>query len=274
MADNTVTPTLYATEWTAIYEQKKSLLRGTVTTKGEVKGSSFVFIIESAADIAVERGPDGLIPSADDTQASTSVTLKEYHHKAVKTNFNIYSSSVDQRGSMQRRGVVSINNKTDQLIIDELETTGYNTGAAAAASLAMLLLACTTLDANFVPDDGERYGLLTPMAWAQMMKVNQFASADWVPDQPFMKYKEWRLWNGVKWVKHANLPGKGTAAAKCFVYHKSALGHALNQGEMQTKMGVNEEHDYSWARTSAYQAAKMIQDEGAVLMTHNDTSSL
>lgn len=274
MVENTVTQALYASEWTEVYEQKMSLLRGTVTIKGEVKGTSFIFIIESTADIAVVRGADGLIPPADDNQSTATCVLNEYHHLARKTQFNVWSSSVDQRMSMQRRGVISINNKTDQLILAQLATTSYNTGAATAASLAKCLLAIATLDANYVPNDGERYGLLTPMAWAQMMKVTQFASRDFVPDEPFMKRADWRNWMGVKWVVHPNLPNKGLSNAQCFVYHKSAVGHGLNRGEMQTKVGVNDEQDYSWARTSAFQGSKMLQTAGVVLMAHDDTASL
>jgi len=89
-----------------------------------------------------------------------------------------------------------------------------------------------------------------------------------------MKYTMWRDWNGVKWCRHPNLPGVGTSAASCFVYHKSSVGHGLNMGEMTTKVGQNEEHDYSWARTSAYQGAKALQVGGIVKMTHNDTTAL
>lgn len=274
MTDATILQTKYNTEFTTNYEQKQSLLRGTITTEGEVKGNQFIFIIESLADVAVERAANGLIPVADDSQSSATLVMKEYHHLARKTQFNVYSSSVPQRQSMQNRGVISINNRTDQLIIDEFEQTTNNTGGAVAATLGLLLYAGAQLDANFVPDDGERYGLLTPKAWAQMMKVPQFTSQFYVPDRPFMKYTQWRQWNGVKWCRHPNLPNNGTNTAKCFVYHKGSTGHGLNQGEMSTKVGQNDEQDYAWARTSAYQAAKLLLANGVILINHDDTASL
>lgn len=277
MADNSVLATLYGKEFVSAYEQKQSHLRGTVTTEGDVKGNNFVFIIEGVADTAVSRGANGLIPYASDDQTSATCTLAEYHHLARKNNFNIYSSSVPQRTSMQRRGIVSLNTKTDDIILTQLATTTYSANGGstiAGMTIAGLLEACAILDENKVPDDGERYGLLTPMAWAHAMKINQFSSADWVPDRPFMKYTQWRLWNGVKWCRHPNLPGVGGATASCFVYHKAAVGHGLNMGEMVTKVGTNEEQDYSWARTSAYQGAKMLQTAGVVKMVHNDNSSL
>lgn len=277
MADNTVLQTLYSKEFVAAYEQKQSHLRGTVTTEGEVKGQNFVFIIEGAADEAVERGANGNIPYASDDQTSATCVLKEYHHLARKNNFSIASSSAPQRLSMQRRGIVSMNNKTDDIILTQLATTTYsaNGGSAIAGmTIAGLLEACAILDENKVPDDGERYGLLTPMAWAHAMKITQFSSADYVPDRPFMRYTQWRLWNGVKWCRHPNLPGVGGTTASCFVYHKASVGHGLNMGEMQTKVGQNDEQDYSWARTSAYQGAKALQVAGICKMVHNDNTAL
>lgn len=276
MADTTIMSTLYTSEFTQAFEQKQSYLRGMVQTEGDVNGDTFIFILEGTADEAVERGANGNIPYAGDNQSSTSCTLKEYHHLARKNQFNIVSSSVPQRTSMQRRGVISINKRTDTLILTQLDTTTYdtNSGTAAAASLALLSEAVAILDQNGVPRDGERYGLLTPKAWQQMLKVNQFSSGDWVPDSVFMKGTEWRLWNSVKWSVHPYLSGVGTASAKCFVWAKPAVGHALNEGTMQTVIGVNPEHDYSFARTTAYQGAKAIQVGGIVRIKHNDTASL
>ena len=276
MADNTVTQTLFSSEFTSAYEQKQSYLRGTVQTEGDIRGDTFVFVIEGVADEAVERGANGNIPYASDGQASTNCTLKEYHHLARKNNFQVFSSSVPQRLSMQRRGVISINKRTDSLILAQLDTTTYdtNSGTATAATLALLSEGVAVMDQNGVPDDGERYGLLTAKAYQQMMKVKEFSSGDWVSDKPFMKVTQWRMWNGVKWAKHPFLSGATTDTAKCFIYHKFAIGHGLNQGEMQTRIGENEEHDYSWARTSAYQGSKALQAAGIIRVKHNDTTAL
>src|SRR5262245_47363103 len=127
MAENTVTQTLYDNEWNQAYEQKQSWLRGTVQTKGEVNGDTFVFILEGDADEASSRGPGGQIPDADDNQTSTSCSLAEYHHLVRKNHFQIYSSSVDQRLSMQRRGVISTNKKTDSILLNQLDQTTYDT---------------------------------------------------------------------------------------------------------------------------------------------------
>lgn len=277
MADNTVMATLYAKEWVSAYEQKQSWLRNCCQIEGEVAGDNFIFIIEGVADEARERTANGNIPYASDDQASATCTLKEYHHLVRKNRFRIYSSSVPQRTSMQNRGVVAVNYKTDQLIIDQMETTTYqtsNAGTGAAMTLRYLLEMRTTLDENNVPDDGERYCVLTPKAWSQALDVNQFTSVDWVADRPYMKNTQWREWQGVKFAMHPNLPGKTSSTASCFMWHKAAIGHALNMGEVQTKIGENDEQDYSWARASAYQGSKALQLAGIVEMVHDDTAAL
>lgn len=276
MSDLSVLQTIYAREFVQIFEQKQSILRGTVTTEGDVRGNQYVFIIEGQASTAVTRGASGNIPYASDNQSSATCSLTEYHHLARKNQFNIEASSVPQRLSMQRRGVVSINQRTDQLILAQAATTTNNTGAAAANSLSKMLYACQILDSNYVPDDGERYGLLSPKAWAFAMKIEQFTSKLYVAEdtKPFMSQSMWYDWNGVKWTRHPNLPGTGTASCSCFVYHKNALGHALNLGEMQTYIGYRQEQDYSWARVSAYMGAKMLQIPGVVILAHDDTASL
>lgn len=278
MADTTITQTKYALEFTTAYEQKQSWLRGTVTTQGEVNGDTFVFIIESTADTAVERGANGNIPYANDDQSSQSCTLKEYHHLTRKNRFKIFSSSAPQRVSMARRGVVSINNKCDALILAQLANATYSTngGTATTNSINLMLEAESILDANYVPRDGERYGLLTPKAMAWAMKITQFTSWDWVDEasKPFMNMTQWYKWGSIKWTMHPNLSGTGGATASCMVYHKMAVGHALNKGEMLTRVGENEEQDYSWARATSYQGSQYLQLGGIVKMPHNDTTAL
>ena len=273
MADNTIMQTLYAQEFTEIYERKQSHFRGTVTTEGQVHGDNFIFILNGAADTAVERGANGAIPWASDDQTSATLTLKEYHHLARKNNFNVMSSSAPQRESMQKRGVVSINQKTDALIIAQMDTSTTSI-TAAAGSLSWMLQGCEKLWANDVPNDGNCYGALTPKAYAQMMKVAQFTSSDYIDERPFMRGAQMKDFLGVKWFMHTGLTDLGGASANCLLWHRDACGHGINQGDIQTDIGVNGEQDYSYARASAYQGAKLLQNEGIVIMNHDDTAAV
>lgn len=275
MADNTNMQTLYSREFVQAYQQEQSWLRGTVMTEGSVNGNTFVFNISGVVEAAKKRGSNGLIPYGSDGQTTASCTLEEYFgHPVRKTNFNIMSSAPNQRDQMQKDGVKSINFTTDQMILTQLATTTntFNSGNAATLDFANMTKWVTGLFANRVPNDGEVYGLLTPTAWGKAMQINAFSSGDWVSDKPFMKWVQWRSWLGVKWAMHTELPGTGGATAVNFIYHKSACGHGINDGDFKTAIGYNEEHDYSWAYSRSYQGAKLLQNGGVYKFTHDDTA--
>ncbi len=264
---------LYANEFVDAYQQYQSYLRGTTTTEGEVKGQTFNFILANDASPAVKRGANGDIPVAQYGQTSTSLTLEEWHHLVEMNNLNIYMSSVPQRLQMQKDGVTAINQRTDTLIFDQLETATVTWGAATVPTLSKCLLACSTLWAAKVPRDGETYGILSPNGWAHMMKIEQFASSDYVDDRPFMKMADMRNWMGVKWMMHTDVPAVGLATAKGFLYHKSALGHGLNHGEYHCKVGYEDKHDRSWTRCTSYQQAKLLKNAGIVVLNLDDTTA-
>jgi hypothetical protein len=79
-------------------------------------------------------------------------------------------------------------------------------------------------------------------------------------------------WRNCLIIEHPNLPGKATAAEKCFLYHKSAIGHAANTGGVETPVGYDEEQDYSYARASVFMGAKLLQNSGIVVINHDGSA--
>jgi hypothetical protein len=68
-------------------------------------------------------------------------------------------------------------------------------------------------------------------------------------------------------VEHPNLTGKGTSSEQSYMYHQSAIGHAIDTGGMQSVVGYEEEQDYSYARCSAFMGATLLQNAGVVVIT-------
>ena len=79
-------------------------------------------------------------------------------------------------------------------------------------------------------------------------------------------------WRNCLIVEHPNLPGKGTSSEKTFLFHKSAIGHAIDTSGLQSPVGYDQEQDYSWARASAYMGAKLLQNTGVVVVTHDGSA--
>ncbi len=281
MAD-TAFQTQFRQEFIHGFEQKRSIVRDSVTTEAMVKGNQATFLVaDSGGADAVTRGTNGRIPGRSDNLTQPTAVLKEWHDKVERTGFNLFASQGDGRRIMQATSMAVINRKIDQDIIDQLNTATNDTGSAGTATLTMVGKSKTILGNNEVPFDGMIYGLITPAFYHYLtISVPQFASADYVTRKPIdgQSGAEWGdeqgyyEWYGVKWIVHPKLPGVGTNAEKCFLYHKSSVGHAAPSDLIQTSAGYNDEHDYSFARCTAYMGGKLLQNSGVVVMNHDGSA--
>jgi hypothetical protein len=264
----------YRDEFIAAFEQRQSLLRQAVTTDVQIKGESAYFLVAgSGSDQAVTRGVNGLIPAKADTETQNACTLVEWHDLRRKTSFNIFASQGDQRRIMQMNSMAVVNRKIDSDILAALASATLTTGAAATGSLALAMYAYTILGNNDVEDDGNIYAIISPAFRAYLMQTKEFASADYVKGSP-MDGPAPRMfdWAGVRWIVSTRITGKGTASETCYMFHKSAMGHACNTTGLTTAIGYDEEQDYSFARTSVFMGSKLLQNTGIVKITHDGSA--
>jgi len=279
MAD-TAFQTQYRQEFIAAFEQNQSLLRDSVTTEAVIKGNTATFLVAGSGGAeAVTRGVNGLIPARPDDLDQLSATLKEWHDLVRKTRFNIFASQGNQREIMQKTSMGVINRKIDQEIITELNTGTLDTGAAVTASLALAVRAKVILGNNKVPADGNLFAAVTPAFMGYLLQVPEFGSADYVSRKPvdsgetaFTDKAGFYRWLGVNWIEHPDLPGVGTSAEKNFMYHRSAIGHAVNKEGIQSPVGYDEEQDYSYARCSCDMGSKLLQNSGVVVINHDGSA--
>lgn len=272
--------TKYRQEYIAGFEQRESLLRQSCTTEIDVNGNVAVFLVaDSGAASAVTRGLDGMIPPRNDSQTQNSCTLAEWHDLPRKTGFNIYASQANQREMMQRTSYGVVNRKIDKDILAGLLSGSVTWGSATTASLAAVMVAITKLQNAGVPNDSNIYAVISPAFNAYLMQTKEFASVEYVNGKPMgANDAAWRdrpisyRWLGVEWCVHPNITGLATTSERCFMYHKSAIGHAFDKDRLQTPVGYNEEQDYSWARTSGFFGSVLLQNTGVIEMTHDGSA--
>mgnify|MGYP001585148359 CR=1 FL=1 len=269
----------YRQEFIAAFEDRQSILRATCVQEAVVKGNEATFLVAgSGSAIAVTRGVNGLIPARADSLTQTTATLVEYHDLVRKTDFNIFASQGDQRRIMQMTSMGVINRRIDNSIIVQLDTATNATGATATqASLDMVVWARTVLGNNYVDltDEDNIFGLITPAFEGYLMQIPEYASADYVEVKPLTgPARRFRRWAGVNWIVHGRLTNSvgagGTGASEqCYLYHRDALGCAVNREGIDSEVGVDVEQAYSWARTSVYLGAAVLQNSGIVQMLHD-----
>lgn len=272
MADHAY-QTQYRDEFIAGFEQTQSLVRNTVTTETQIKGNTATFLVADSGDAtAVTRGLNGLIPARTDNLTQYSTTLVEWHDLVRRTSFNLFASQSDGRRIMQDTSMGVINRKIDSDIITELNTATQDTGTAQTANLNLVMWGLTILGNNDVPIDSNISALITPAFHAYLMQTKEFANVEYVNNKPFAGTPMAYRWAGVNFIVHPNLPGKATNAEKCFLFHKNAIGHAVNTGGIDTKVGYDDEQDYSFARCTVFMGSKILQNSGIVVLNHDGSA--
>jgi hypothetical protein len=271
----------YRQEFLVGFEQHASLLRTCCTTEAVFKGNQAVFLVaDSGGATATTRGINGLIPARADDLNQYTATLAEWHDLVRKTSFNIFASQGDQRRIMQMMSGGVINRKIDNDIISALDANVTNhAGPATTASINLVVRAKTILGNNDVPLGSNVFGVITPAFEGYLMQTKEFSSAEYIRrTNPFEDPPDYAdrftvfLWNGVAWVVHPNLTGVGTAAEQCYLFHRAAIGHAVDSKGLQALVGYYEEQDYSWARTSVFMGTQVLQTKGIVQMIHDGSA--
>jgi hypothetical protein len=279
MAD-TAFITQFRNEFIAGFEQRQSVLRGATTPEFMMKGNTATFLVADSNDAtAVTRGVNGRIPSASDNLTQVSATLQEWHHKPIATSFNIFASQGDRNAIMQMNAMAVINRKIDADIIEQLDAATLQTNTTGVpASMRLVNTAVAGLGANGVPFDGNIWGAITPAFLAYLMELPEFSSADFVSRRPldgaaplYQDKQGFYEWMGIKWIVSVQLTGIGTATEKCYVFHKSAIGHAYNK-DMAVTVGYNDEDDYSFVRATIFMGSKLLQNTGVARMNHDGSA--
>jgi hypothetical protein len=263
----------YRQEFISAFEQRQSLLSASVTREAVMKGNQATFLVAgSGSATAVTRGVNGLIPARNDDLNQYTATLVEWHDLVQRTGFNLFASQGDGRRIMQETTMGVINRKMDQDILTELANGTQDAGAAATLSLSKVMHAVAILGNADVPisEEDKMFGVISPAGYAYLMQTKEFASADYVEVKPFSgPIRQFRRWAGINWIMHPNLSGAGGATELCYIYHRDAIGQAVNTGEMDMKVGVDEEQNYSYARCSVFMGSKLLQNTGVVKITHD-----
>jgi len=258
------------------FETRVSALRAATTKESISKGNVVTFLVAgSGTDSAVSRGVNGLIPFGNPTNTQVSATLVEKHAPYELTGFNIFSSQGDQKEIMRKASMSVINRDIDLTVLAELANATIDTGASQTGSLALVEKAKAYLGNQSVPIEEEEnmFAIITSGFRAYLMQTTEFASGDYVDVKPMVgpTRKMWR-WDGVNWMTSSLITGTGTTVELCYMWHRSALGYAVNVGEDSISIGYDDKQDISWSRATIYHAARILQNSGIVQIRHDGSA--
>ena len=265
----------YKKDFVPAFEQKMSLLKLTTTKETVMSGNQATFLVSgNGSDVAVTRGTNGQIPYGNPTNSQLTATLVEKHAPYELTGFNVFASQGDQIKVMRNESIAVINRDIDLTLLAELAnaTQDYGTGTA---TLATVLGAQSILGNNDVEveDEDNMFAVISPAFRAYLMQTTEVSSGDYVEMKPFGgPARKMFRWSGVNWIVSSRLTGIGTSSELCYMFHRNAIGYAVNLGEEKIEADYDKKQDVSWSRATVYHGAKILQNNGIVKITHDGSA--
>lgn len=258
------------------YQQQGTMLRNMVRTKNNVKGASTTFqLIGKGA--ATTKSRHGTITPMNLEHSKIEVTLVDSYAGEWVDELDEIKTNINERDAVAKSGAYALGRKTDEHIINALDDgTNIVGDGSTALTKALVLKAFAEFNEKEVPDDGERYAVVSPVQWNDLLNIPEFSDSDYVEDKPFMKGRECRKWLGINWCMHTGLPikevttGEGQAATttnvrSAFLFHKSAIGFASGQ-DVKTGIMWYEDHASHFISNRMSQGAGLIDNDGVIVI--------
>ena len=275
-------------EYIAGYEQHRSMLLDTVVNEAVIKGNQATFLVADSGDAdTVTRGANGLIPGRYDNLEQKTATLTEQHDKSRKNSFNIFAGQSDQRRIMQETSYSVVNRRIDKDILGALSIATPNTTIFpndTVINAATIAKGLAILGNSDVPYDGNVNCVISPVALAQLQTSEHFNNGQYVTMKPLdgsnaagQGNTQWGFykWMNVNFYVHPKLPWVGSDSGTDFIYmyHRNAIGCAVDIAGIDIKVGYNEENKYSFCTTSINIGTEVLQPSGIVEIPYDSRLS-
>lgn len=258
----------YEQEVHVAYQQKGSKLRNTVRNKTNIIGKSTTFQIVGKGTAGTKER-HGLVPTMSLDHTPVECTLTDHYAGDWVDSLDEIKTNINERQVVADAGAYALGRKTDDLIITALQATTNIVGDySSCLTKGLIMSAFELLNANDVPDDGNRFGIVGVRQWSELLNLEEFSDADYVGDaHPWLKGTENRKWLGINWIMHTGLPLTDDDA-QCFLYHKSAVGHASG-AEIKSDITWHGDRAAHFIANSMSQGAVVI-DDSAIVSLHVD----
>lgn len=256
------------------YQQRGSKLRNTVRLKTGVIGETCRFQ-KTGKGVAGKKTRHGNVPLMNVDHSTVSAVLEDWYGADYCDALDEIKTNIDERLVVANAGAAALGRKVDELIIRKLDETG-NVIAPADSGLtkAKILEAFERLNNCDVPDDGQRYAVVGPHQWNELIDIDEFKNADYIgeSDLPWLKGTQAKRWLGIVWTMHTGLPVAG-GSRRCFLYHRNAVGLAEGR-ELKAHVDWVPEKAAHLIDHMISAGAALIDEDGAVEIQCDDDAPL
>lgn len=221
--------TQFESEVHIAYQRAGSKIAGLVRKKA-VKGQDVKFF-KAGKGTAGTKTRHGLVPTMNVDHNSVTATMQDFYAADYVDDLDELKFDIDERRVVAGAGAMALGRKTDDLLVTAMSAATSNALIAAGGTGLTQAKISTTFERfgnNDIPDDGERYFLVGPEGWTDLLAITAFASADFIgsdnlPYKGGMVAKQWMSFTFIGFSGLANGAG-GATEARSLAWHRRAEG--------------------------------------------------
>jgi len=210
------------------YQRMGSKLKNLVRTVNGVSGSTVKFQ-KVAKGTANTKARHAEVVAMDLAHTAVSATLTDYYAADYVDKLDELKVNIDERQVVAQSAAYALGRKTDEVLIAILDAATSIAANVASSATGMTLIKAKNMmevfNGNDVPDDNQRYWVVGPKQWSDLLSVDQFSRVEYVgPNElPFPSGFTAKRWMGFLFFVHSGLSTSGSNRLN-LAFHKSAIG--------------------------------------------------
>jgi len=221
--------TQFESEVHMAYQRMGSKLKNIVRNVNNVQGNTVKFQ-KVAKGSANTKARHAEVVAMNLSHSNVSATLTDYYAADFVDKLDELKTNIDERQIVSQSTAYALGRKTDDIIRDVMDSgTSFANNVNSDASTAMTLVKAKnmmeTFNENDVPDDGQRYWVVGPKQWSDLLAIDQFTRVEYI-GQDELPYKGGitaKRWLGFLWFVHSGLT-LGSGDRNTLAFHKSSVG--------------------------------------------------
>ena len=216
------------------YQRMGTKLRNTIRRKVSVNGEDVRFQKYGTGTASTKsRHGDVLLMNVSHTTVDCS--MSDYYAAEYIDDLDMLKLNIDEKNLAAQAGAAALGRKTDSLITTAMDTTTQTIAhGSAGLTKAKIHTAFETLGNNDVPDDDQRFWVVSHAGWNDLMDITEFASSDFVgtDNLPYAGGMIAKRWHGFLFFAFSGLD-VASNIRKTFAYHTTAMGHGIGKDVSQ-----------------------------------------
>jgi hypothetical protein len=213
------------------YQRMGSKLKNLARTVNGVNGNTVKFQ-KVAKGSANTKARHAEVVAMDLDHSNVSATLTDYYAADYVDKLDELKVNIDERQVVANSAAYALGRKTDSVITSVMEnatalannSSGTGTGMNLGKAQAMMEL----FNTNDVPDDQQRYWVVGPKQWSDLINLDQFSRVEYVGEGelPYAGGMTAKRWLGFLWFVHSGLE-TSSSDRHTVAFHKSSIGMGI-----------------------------------------------